>query len=101
MRITPREFAARFENVRRSAVEAGREPERIRLACCLPIELTRDPVPQEADRLMGTPEQVVEALQGFRAIGVDHVALQFMVPRWRERLEQIERFAREAMPALR
>jgi hypothetical protein len=32
---------------------------------------------------------------------VEHLALQFMVPRWPERIEQIERFAREAMPALR
>jgi len=29
------------------------------------------------------------------------MALQFMVPRWPERIEQIERFAHEATPALR
>jgi hypothetical protein len=37
----------------------------------------------------------------YRQIGVDHLALQFMVPRWPERMEQIERFAREVMPHLR
>lgn len=99
VRITPRELAGRFNNVRRWAAEAGRDPEKIILACCLPIELSRNPVPQEADRLMGTAEQLVEALNGYQDIGVAHIALQFMVPHWPERLEQIERFAREVMPA--
>jgi len=101
VRITPRELAARFANVRRSAAEAKRDPERVRLSCCLPVELTRQPVPQKEDRLMGTPDQLVPALEAFQAIGVEHMALQFMVPRWPDRLEQIERFAREVMPALR
>ena len=100
VRITPRELAARFDNVRRWAAEAGRDPETIRLGCCLPIELTRDPVPQEEDRLMGTSEQVARALQAFKKIGIQHMGLQFMVPRWPERREQIERFAKEVMPAL-
>lgn len=101
VRTTPRELAARFANVRRWAAEAGRDPEQVRLNCCLPIELTHEPVPQEEDRLAGTPEQLIEALQGFRAIGVEHLSLQFMVPRWPDRLEQIERFARGVMPAFR
>ena len=101
VRITPRELAAGFDNVRRWAVEAKRDPNAIRLSCCLPIEVTRQPVSQEEDRLMGTPEQLLTALRRFQEIGVEHLALQFMVPRWPERIEQIERFAREAMPALR
>lgn len=101
VRITPRELAARFDNVRRWAAEAGRDPDRIRLACCLPIELSREPLPQEEDRLRGSPEQLARALKAYQAIGVEHIALQFMVPRWPERLEQIERFAGEVMPALR
>lgn len=101
VRIAPRELAARFDNVRRWAAEAGRDPDRIALACCLPVEVTPEPVPQEEDRLAGAPEQIVQALKAYREIGVQHVALQFMVRRWPERLDQIERFAREAMPALR
>lgn len=101
VRITPRELAARFDNVRRWAGEAGRDPDRIGLACCLPIELSREPVAQEEDRLAGTPEQLLHALGRYQRIGVQHIALQFMVPRWPERLEQIDRFAREVMPALR
>jgi alkanesulfonate monooxygenase SsuD/methylene tetrahydromethanopterin reductase-like flavin-dependent oxidoreductase (luciferase family) len=101
VRITPRDLAARFENVRRAAREAGRDPGEVRLNCCLPIELTREAVPQDPERLLGSPEQVMAALQGFRKIGVETVALQFMVPHLPERLEQIDRFAREVMPALR
>lgn len=101
VRISPRELAARFDNVRRVARETGRDPESVSLSCCLPVDVTPDPVPQEEDRLRGTPEQLVIALRAFARIGVQHVGLQFMVRSWPARLEQFERFAREALPALR
>jgi len=101
VKITPQELAARFDNIKRWAVEAGREPDQILFACCLPIELSRKPVPQEEGCLKGSPEQVIEALQSYRKIGVVHIALQFMVPRWPERQEQIELFAQEVIPALK
>lgn len=101
VRITPGELRARFERVRQAAGAAGRDPAAVALCCCLPVELTRDPVDQEPDRLRGTPEQLLGGLRGFQAVGVQHVALQFMVGRWPERLEQIERFAREVLPRLR
>jgi len=101
VRITPPALRAGFESVRAAAREAGRDPDAVRLNCCLPVEITREPVPQAPDRLRGTPEQVAGALRAFAAVGVEHVALQFMVGRYPERVEQIERFAREALPALR
>ena len=101
VKITARELASRFENVRRWAVEAGRDADQIRLTYCLPIELTREPAPQEEGRLYGNAEQFAEALVAYRKIGVECLSLQFMVPRWSDRMEQIERFAREVMPALR
>ncbi len=101
VRITPSDLQARFDHVRRWAVEARRDPDHIALACCLPIELRPQPVPQEADRLIGSPEQIVAALRAFEKIGVQHIALQFMVPHWPERQEQIERFARDVLPAFR
>ncbi|OGQ82184.1 MAG: hypothetical protein A3F90_10095 [Deltaproteobacteria bacterium RIFCSPLOWO2_12_FULL_60_19] len=100
VRMTPEELTRRFDHVRRSAEKAGRDPERIRLNCCLPIELSREPLPQEEDRLRGSPEQVTALLRGYEKTGVEHIALQFMVPHWPERVEQIERFAREVLPAL-
>jgi alkanesulfonate monooxygenase SsuD/methylene tetrahydromethanopterin reductase-like flavin-dependent oxidoreductase (luciferase family) len=101
VRVTPAALAAGFENVRRLAVEAGRDPARVRLTCCLPVEVTGEPVRQEPDRVRGTPLQIAETLRAFARVGVEHVALQFMVPRWPERIAQIERFAAEALPALR
>jgi probable F420-dependent oxidoreductase len=96
--ITPKELRAGYDNVRRMAAESGRDPDEVRFTCCYQIEVTRDPVPQDETHLRGTPEQLVEALQVYHEIGVEHLALQFMVPRWPDRVEQIERFALEVMP---
>jgi probable F420-dependent oxidoreductase len=100
VRITPAELGRRFENVRRSAREAGRDPDEVVLACCLPIELTIGEIPQEEDYLKGSIAQVLTALKKFKDIGVTHLGLQFMVPHWPERKQQIERFAKEALPEL-
>jgi probable F420-dependent oxidoreductase len=101
VRITPNELAKRFDHVRLTAREAGRDPDRIVFACCLPIELTTQTVPQEEDYLKGNIEQLTEALKKFQAAGVAHIGLQFMVPHYPQRQAQIERFAKEALPALR
>ncbi len=101
VRITPEELAARCANVRRYAREAGRDPEKVELACCLPVELTPQDAPQEKDYLKGSAAQVTAAIEKFKKIGVVHMGLQFMIPHWPERKEQIERFAKEALPALR
>ncbi len=98
---TPAELRAGYEHVLRLAVEAGREPQQVRLTCCLPIELTREAVPQDGRHLRGNAGQLVEALQAYRDVEVAHLALQFMAPRWPDRVEQIERFAREVMPHVR
>ena len=96
--IRPKELRAGYDNVRRIAAEFGRDPDEVKFTCCYQIEVTHDPLPQDEIHLRGTPEQLVEALQVYREIGVEHLALQFMVPRWPDRVEQIERFAREVMP---
>ena len=101
VKITPQDLAGQFAKVRHWAAEAGRDPAEVHLCCCRPIEVTQEPVPQEEDSLRGTPEQLVAALKGLQAIGVEHIALQFMVGRWPERKAQIERFGQEVMPALR
>ncbi len=99
--ISPGELRAGYDNVQRLASEAGRDPEQILFTCCRQIEVTHQPVPQDERHLRGTPEQLVEALNAYREISVAHLALQFMVPRWPDRVEQIARFAREVMPQLR
>jgi probable F420-dependent oxidoreductase len=90
-RVTPEELASRFDNVRRAARDAGRDPDEIELNCCLSVEVTDGAVEQEPDRLRGTPEQVADALDLFAGVGVRHVALQFLVGRYPERLAQMER----------
>jgi len=96
--ITPTQLPAGFDNVLRQAEQFGRDPQSIKLTCCLAIELTQQPVPQDQRFVRGSSEQVVEALRAYRDIGVEHVALQFTSPRWPDRMEQNERFASEVMP---
>jgi alkanesulfonate monooxygenase SsuD/methylene tetrahydromethanopterin reductase-like flavin-dependent oxidoreductase (luciferase family) len=49
---------------------------------------------------LGTPRQVAETIRAFHAVGVRHVALDFLGP-YEQRDQQIEWFARDAMPLLR
>ena len=45
--------------------------------------------------------QVTERLKQFIAVGAIHIGLQFMIPHYPERREQIERFAKEALAELK
>jgi probable F420-dependent oxidoreductase len=103
VKITPQDMAAKFATVKKLSGEVGRDPSLgpVGLACCRPIEITDKPVPQQDDTLEGTPDQLIAALKKFKDIGVQHMALQFMVGRWPERKVKIERFSKEVMPALR
>jgi probable F420-dependent oxidoreductase len=101
VRTTPAELHTGFERVREQAATFGRDPDAILLTCCRPIEVTSEPVAQDAEVLRGSPGQLVEALQGYRDAGVAHLALQFMVPRWPDRVEQIARFAAEVLPHMK
>jgi probable F420-dependent oxidoreductase len=92
-RVTPEELASRYANVREAAKTAGRDPDDVALNTCLSVEVTDDQVEQEPDVLRGTPEQIADALARFEDVGVQHVALQFLVGRYPERLAQMERLA--------
>jgi probable F420-dependent oxidoreductase len=92
-RVTPEELASRYANVREAAKAADRDPDDVTLNTCLSVEVTDEEVEQEPDVLRGTPEQIADALSRFDDIGVQHVALQFLVGRYPERLAQMERLA--------
>jgi probable F420-dependent oxidoreductase len=92
-RVTPQDLRAKYDEVRRSAEEAGRDPDEVRLNCCLSVEITDREEPQEPDLLRGTAEQVGDALEGFRAAGVEHIGLQFLVGRYPERVEQMRKLS--------
>jgi probable F420-dependent oxidoreductase len=101
VRVTPQELLRRFDNVREEAKKAGRNPAEIDFACCLPIELTPNDVAQDEDYLKGSIPQVTAAIQKFIDVGVIHIGLQFMIPHYPERQQQIERFAQDVLPALK
>lgn len=92
-RITPQAMREKYDLVRRTAEEHGRDPDDVRLNCCLPVEITDAEVEQEPDLLRGTAEQVGAALEGFRDIGVEHIGLQFLVGRYPERVEQMRKLS--------
>lgn len=97
VRMTPEELRRRFDNVRRYAARAGRDPERIALSCCLPIELTENAAAPEEGYLKGDSDQICRRLDAYERAGVEHLALQFMAPRWPERMKQIDRFAENVL----
>jgi probable F420-dependent oxidoreductase len=99
--ITADELRSAHEDVRAAAREAGRDPDEVALTCCSAVEVTAAPVAQDPGRLRGSPAQLLEALRAYERAGVAHVALQFTVPRWPDRLAQMEAFAAEVLPGLR
>ena len=100
VKITAEGLAEKFSRVQKAAEDAGRGGQ-VDLCCCRPVEITKEPVEQKPDTLEGTPEQLIAALNEFKKVGVKHIALQFMVGRWPERKEKIDRFAKEVLPHVR
>lgn len=98
--ITPDGLSDYQGDVRRRAENMGRNPDDVGLSACRPIEVTERPVDQDPSKLAGTPEQLVDSIREYAAIGVETLALQFMVPRYPDRMAQIQRFATEVMPHL-
>ncbi|HET7005750.1 MAG TPA: LLM class F420-dependent oxidoreductase [Candidatus Binatia bacterium] len=101
VKVTPEQLAAGYDNVRAEAKKAGRDADDVKLACCLPVELTANDGPPITDYLKGSIRQVTERLKQFIAVGCIHIGLQFMIPHYPERREQIERFAKEALAELK
>lgn len=99
--LTPNEVASSFANVRRLAQEAGRDPQEIRLTAWAPVELRLKPPEHPEGGLVGTAEQLTETLKSYEAVGMEHVALNFLGGRLPERLAQWELFAREVLPAFK
>jgi len=99
VRITPAELARRWRNVQRLAERVGRDPAEDALNLNLPAEVTDKPVGQRLDRLCGTPEQLSRSPEAFAELGVQHLALQFMVPHSPESIWQIQRFASVLLPS--
>ncbi len=79
----------------------GRTSGEVMLCACRPVEVTEHAVDQHPGKLAGNPEQLAVAMKEYERIGVDTLALQFMVPRYPERMRQIEVFATNVLPHLK
>lgn len=99
VKISAEEMARKYGVVKDVAKQIGRE-KAPSLCCCRPVDITDKPVDQNPEDLVGTPDQLIKALKKFKDIGVEHMALQFIVGRWPERRAKIVRFAKEVLPAL-
>ncbi len=97
VRITPDELATRWRNIQQLAEDSGRDRSEVALNLNVPIWVTDKPVDQEEGVLRGTPGQLATAIAAFRDVGVQHLALQFMVPHYPERVAQIQAFAQELL----
>jgi probable F420-dependent oxidoreductase len=100
VKITAKDLASKYEEVKKIAKQVGRATPP-NLSCCRPVDISDKPVAQNDDEITGNPEQLIAALKKFEAIGVQTMALQFMVGRWPERKKKIEWFAKEVMPAFK
>jgi probable F420-dependent oxidoreductase len=95
--ITADQLAADHADVKRRAGDMGRTADEVALCACRPVEVTEHPVDQLPGKLAGTPDQLLDAIRDYEKIGVETLALQFMVPRYPDRMRQIERFATEVL----
>ncbi|MFE0153944.1 LLM class flavin-dependent oxidoreductase [Nonomuraea sp. NPDC059007] len=93
----PEEVTAMRERLLAAAHEAGRAPEEITCAYNLAIRVQDKPT-AEPGTLTGTPARLIDALRGFQRIGFTSFNL---MPSGDDRDEQVERLAREVVPALR
>ncbi|MFI6392754.1 LLM class flavin-dependent oxidoreductase [Nonomuraea sp. NPDC050547] len=93
----PEEVTAMRARLLAAAHEAGRAPEEITCAYNLAVRVEDRPT-AEPGTLAGSPAYLIDALRGFQRIGFTSFTL---MPSGDDRDEQVERLAREVVPALR
>ncbi len=75
--LDPAVAAQRWENLKAACAEVGRDPSTIEFTVGVPIRvlLNGETAPEGEPTIAGSPEQIAEALQGFAAIGAQHLIL--------------------------
>jgi hypothetical protein len=63
------------------------------------IEITPEALGGERRPFCGSPEQIIEDVRAYEAAGVTGLTVGFGSRSLEERLEQLDQFAREVMPA--
>jgi alkanesulfonate monooxygenase SsuD/methylene tetrahydromethanopterin reductase-like flavin-dependent oxidoreductase (luciferase family) len=93
----PEQVAAMRDRIFEAAHQAGRRPEQITCVYNVAVRVDEHADPRPST-VAGSPTAVVERLRGF--LGLGFTALNFM-PDGPGKDEQVERLAREVLPALR
>jgi probable F420-dependent oxidoreductase len=98
--LPPAEMREKITQLRAFAQEAGRDPQEITLAMGSSIQFTDGTATGQRSLFTGTPAQVVEAIQGYQALGIQNFRCDFPSPSIDDLLRAIERFATEVRPRL-
>jgi len=82
--------------------DVGRAPQEVTVSMRAQIAITDQPVPREQRiaPLMGTLEEVITELRGYRDLGVGHIALWPRESSLERYLDQLKRIAEDVAPAL-
>jgi probable F420-dependent oxidoreductase len=98
--LPPAEMREKITQLRAFAQEAGRDPQQITLAMGSSIQFTDGTATGQRSLFTGTPAQVVEAIQGYQALGIQNFRCDFPSPSIDDLLRAMERFATEVRPRL-
>ncbi len=94
--LHPPEMAAKVRRLRELAAAAGRDPAAITISFKGPVKFGEGAGPRTP--LTGSPAQIVEDLNAYVAVGVQHFVLDFSVSTVPAMLEVLDRFAADVRP---
>jgi len=97
---TPAEVAAVLASLREACARQGRRLEGLAISVRLGLAFRDRPAGPDRTQLHGTPDEIVETLGAYRALGVGTVILDSRYRDLEDLVGIYERFAREVWPAL-
>ncbi len=89
-------MAAKVRRLRELAAAAGRDPAAITISFKGPVKFGEAAAPRAP--LAGSPAQIVEDLNAYVTVGVQHFVLDFSVSTVPAMLEVLDRFAADVRP---
>ena len=95
--LEPEELSQKLVTLQRYAEEAGRGPKEIEVAMKAPLYDTSLASAGGRRRFSGSPDQVLQDVQTYSDIGVDHLIFDIREPDLSQSLERMEWFAQEVM----
>ena len=95
--LEPEELSQKLVTLQRYAEEAGRDPKEIEVAMKAPLYDTSLSSAGDRRRFSGSSNQVLQDVQTYSDIGVDHLIFDIREPDLSQSLERMEWFAQEVM----